>query len=308
MPAQKKNRKSRNPPKKVTKAKKKVAFGKSRRPFVEVKSRSHSELWITLGGDPTTHPQPDIVLDPRVLRPMVGPTPIYTPLISAMLPVWSYYNPVQGVTEKDMIGSTLTCKYLTAKLMFNFPDNVQLKNPRYYIIHGFIKTAPDNTAYTTPNRTSFTRPNLIDHIFNTLKEDFDEHTKNEFLQYKEKQNKDYIVIGYRRIRPSQEEQQITPFGVSIPSTDALAMHGKPSPKNIHLKWPVMNRKVKFTKGTDNSAIIVGGTPFFYDNNGTGMNGTPFILYYCPDAGQLVANGIANSPSIAYDNKLWFTDS
>lgn len=283
--------------------KKKANFAAKRNSFVEVKGRSHSDFWAYLGGAPGVNAIVDHVQDPRVLKSMTGESPTFTPLVSAFMPLWSYMNPIQGVTEKDMLGTTLTAKYLTAKIMFNFPDNVQLKNPRYYMVHGWVKIAPNLSPYTTPNKAAFTRKNFIDHIYNHIKVDFDEHTKNEFLQFKERSNKDYIVLGYRRVAPNQVRQQITP-AAEYNTAGVLTLHGKPSPKQITVKWPLNNRKIKYTRGTNNDTIITEGVPFYYDNKGF----APFLLYYCPDAGTLVAAGEGFSPSISYDNKLWFSDS
>jgi len=274
----------------------------SRRPFVEVKSRSHREFWATLGGG-AMYAEVDSVVDPTVLVNMTtDTTPTGQALISRLFPLWSYYNPVQGITEKDMIGRTLTAKYLTCKVQFEWPQFPSLKAPRYYLIHGFVKVPPNLTLYTTPTKSAFTRGNMLTHIENHVKSFFDQNDKEEFLTFKEKITKDFITLGYRRIRANRNvEGGINPTATGQTSGTVIA--GQNPIITTTLKWPLNNRKIKYSKGTNNDTVITGGVPFFYDNKGW----QPFMMYYCPDAGDVLPS-YQNSPSIAYNDKFWFTDS
>jgi hypothetical protein len=292
---------------------KKRKFQASRRPFVEVKSRSHREFWATLGGS-EMNAEIDTVVDPTILVNMTSDnTPTGQALLSRLFPLWSYYNPVQGVTEKDMLGRTLTAKYLTAKVHFEFPQFPPIKTPRYYLIHGWCKIPTNLTEYTTPSKTMFTRGNLLTHIENHIKRDFDQNNKDEFLIFKEKTNKDYIVLGYKRIKsdrnantgvpPTAHSGQIAPIvgGTGGGTVTPTIVVGSNPIQNHVLKWPLNNRKIKYRKGKNNDTL--NNIPFFYDNKGW----APFFLYYCPDAGTVLPS-YQNSPSIAYNDKFWFTDS
>lgn len=286
----------------ATYRRKKNNFQAKRRPFVEIKSRSHKEFWATLGGG-AMYAEVDSVRDPTVLKSMTTDgTATGLAVISNFFPIWSYMNPVQGITEKDMIGRTLTAKYLTAKVQFEWPQYTPLKSPRYYLIHGWVKTPPNLNLYTTPKKGEFTRGNLITHVENHIKQHFDENDKEEFLTFKEKSNKDFITLGYRRIRTDRNANGgINPSTTHDAST--VVISGQNPIVTTTLKWPLNNRKIKFVKGTNNDTVITQGIPFFYDNHGW----QPFMLYYCPDAGEITP-GYQNSPSIAYNDKFWFSDS
>ena len=290
----------------ATYRRKKMKFQNKRRPFVEIKSRSHKELWETLGGSDTYYPTVDGVSNPTSFVTLTSGVN-NSPVTSSMLPVWSYYNPVQGITEKDMLGTTLTGKYLSAKLTFRFPETPQVKNPRYYIIHGWVTTPTNLNEFTTPAKAAFTRNNLLSHIFNHLKRDFDQVGDLEFLQFKEKVNKQYRILGYKRINPDQRRQQFNPnqiFNPNAGSSGENQIAGTiPSDINLNLKWNLNNRKIKYSKGLNQDTVITDGIPFFYHNTGW----MPFILYYCPDSGD-IPNGVTNSPQLAYNDKFWFSDS
>ncbi len=284
---------------------KKQKFQNSRRPFVEIKSRSHKEFFQALGGSDGMFPEVDGVVNPLTnysLTKKAAVDPSQPALLSKYFPVWSYMNPIQGVSEKDMLGTTLTAKFLTAKLQFTFPDTNQLTSPRYYILHGWVKIPNNLTQYTTPARSTFTRGNQLDHIYNHIIKDFDETNKEEFLQFKEKTNKDYITLGYKRVRVNRNTNTgLNPTIAGEPQGIVIA--GSNPKVNMTLKWPLNNRKLKYIRGSDNSTVVPGGVTHFYLNK----DWLPFILYYCPDAGT-VPVGTANSPAIAYNDKFWFSDS
>ena len=278
---------------------KKMRFQAKRRPFVEIKSRSHYDLWKTFGGS-TTFPNVDTITDPQVGEYMIDSQD--QPLRSKMFPVWSYMNPVQGVTEQDMLGTTLTAKFLTAKVNFRFPQIIQTVNPKYYIIHGWVKVPMNLTEFTTPTRSGLTRSQLLQHIIQHVDRDFNQDGDDEFLQFKQATNKDYIVLGKRLVRPNQNRLQVQTQIVSGTQTDVL---GRLPEQHITLKWPMNNRKIKYVKGADST--MTGSAPFFYDNKGW----LPFIYYYCPNVGQIALSpgtGDQKSPHISYNDKFWFSDS
>jgi hypothetical protein len=276
-------------------------FAASRRPFVEVKSRSHKELWQYMKGS-STETEFDTIVNPTVIQHMTTGTAVATAIKMKMLPIWSFLNPIQGVTQKDIIGTTLVGKYLTAKVQFYYPQTPQVLSPRYYLVHGWVKVPCNNTAYTTPSRVDFTRENLLTHIENHVKNHFDEDGKDEFLQYKERTNKDFITLGYKRITTDRNANGgVNPQAIG--DAYASAVVGSNSIKTYHLKWPMQNKQLKYIFGTENDVSGAHNAPFMYNNK----SWLPFLLYYCPDAPTITA-GNANSPTIAYNNKFWFTDS
>lgn len=281
---------------------KKMKFQSARRPFVEIKGRSHRELWQTMGGHPDNYPTLDTIVDPTTVINLVTGGSSSPASRMRMLPLWSYLNPVQGVTDNDIIGTSMTAKFLTAKVQFYFPTTPQLTSPRYYIVHGWVKVPVHNTAYTVPSRTDFTRQQLLTHIQNHVKNFFDQDGKDEFLQFKEKSNKDFITLGYKRITTNRN---INP-GVNPTNSGyigAESLKGSNPVQTIVCKWPMNNRKIKYIYGTQNAVHGTPGTPFLYENT----QWLPFLLYYCPDK-DVVPAGSTNSPALAYNNKIWFSDS
>ena len=283
-------------------------FQASRRPFVEVKSQSHSDLWARLGGTPDTPTSGDVITDPRKLVNMsVVPagSPPGTPssaLITQFFHMWSFLSPLQGLGSQSMIGKTVTAKYLTCKVHFEFPIKAQLTNPRYYLIHGFVTIPMNGTLYTDPTRGDTTRSDIITHIQNHLKRDFDETRKEEFLRFNEKRQKDYKILGYKRIAPNRNRQQLP--GQIVYNSDAgnNVVHGVNSDKDYILKFPMNNKKITYSAGKQ-LTTPPPGLNMYYPNK----SWLPFVLYYCPDAGHVVG-GHDNSPSIAFNDKFWFTDS
>lgn len=301
------NRGKRN---KAFKSAAKKAMARKRAPFVEIKSRSHTELWETMGGTTMT-PVIDTVVDPKIIVHMAtvnaSPSSNNIPFISYGFPLWSYLNPVQGVGDNDIIGRSLTMKYLTARVHFEFPVNLPVKNPRYYLIHGWVKASPKLTEFTTPIRSQFTRAQLSEFIDDQVVNQFNNDADDEFLNFKEKQNKNYSILGYRRIKPKKNELMIDPQMYLTNTTVNPQTYGQPSPQNHTFRWPLNNRKIRYTTGATSET----STPFMYPNDhGTFL---PFLLYYCPDT-PLVPRGADGNygdnlcPKIAYDNKVWFSDA
>lgn len=277
-------------------------FANARRPFVEVKSRSHKDLWEYMKGESTATTF-DTIVNPLEPINMTTGTAVATAIKMKLLPIWSYLNPVQGVTEQDIIGTTMVAKYLTAKVQFYYPQTPQITSPRYYLVHGWVKVPVNLTAYTTPSRVEFERQDLLDHIQNHVKNYFDQDGKDEFLQFKEKSNKDFVTLGYKRIMTNRNTNggiNPTLIGSDQYSTGVL---GANPVKTFVVKWPMNNRKLKYIFGTQNQVSGATNAPFMYENK----SWLPFLLYYCPDA-DIISAGNQNSPVIAYNNKIWFTDS
>lgn len=310
--AKKRATNNRGKRKQAFKPKAKKVMAKKRAPFVEIKSRSHTELWTTMGGT-TIAPVRDTVVDPKVLVTMAtvntNPASNNIPFISYGFPLWSYYNPVQGVGDNDIIGRSLTMKYLTAKVHFEFPINAQVNNPRYYLIHGWVTMAPKLTGFTTPIREQFTRSQLLEFIDDQVVNNFNNDADDEFLEFKEKQNKNFKILGYRRIKPKKDELQVDPAMYLQSTTVRPQTYGRPSPQNHTFRWPLNNRKLRYTTGQTDSSVP--DIPHLYLNDaGTFL---PFLLYYCPDT-QYISRGADGNypdntcPIIGYDNKVWFSDS
>ena len=158
------------------------------------------------------------------------------------------------------------------------------------------------TEFTTPKRSELTRTAFTQHIADHINRDFDNDGDDEFLQFKQATNKDYVVLGKRLIRPNQNKLQVQTQIVSGQQTDVL---GRLPEQHIVLKWPMNNRKIKYVRGVDST--LSGSAPFFYDNKGW----LPFLIYYCPNVGQVALSpgtGDQKSPHISYNDKFWFSDS
>ena len=296
----------------------KKRFARKRAPFTEIKSISHTELWQKMGGLGLN--TVDMVKDPKILTHMATSTTSITtnniPFISKMFPLWSYYNPVNGTGDNEMIGRSLTAKYLTARLHFEFPVNAQLVNPRYYIIHGWVTKPCVLTQFTSPVKSAYTRSLLLEHIADMVVNDFNNDADDEFLDFKERQNKNYKILGYRRIKPKSTENQIQPTVHTTDTSINPQTFGAPSDQNHTFKWPLNNRKLRFTTGTSVAPVTI---PFLYTNDGDWL---PFLMYYCPDTDKIpqttsdigeppvpVTHYTDNQcPKIAYENKFWFSDS
>ena len=297
-------------------AKKKQA--RKRAPFVEIKSITHTQLWEKMGG--LGGSAVDTVKDPKILQHMATlNTNIQSnniPYISRMFPIWSYLNPVNGTGDNEMIGRSLTAKYLTARVHFEFPVNAQFQNPRYYIIHGWVTKPCVLTQFTSPVKTAYTRSLLLEHIADMVVNEFNNDADDEFLDFKERQNKNYKILGYRRIKPKANELQIQPTAHTTATSIVPQTFGSPSDQNHTFKWPLNNRKIRFTTGQSVAPVT---TPFLYSNDGDWL---PFLMYYCPDTDKIpqVTSNIGEPPvpvthypdnqcpKIAYENKFWFSDS
>jgi len=260
----------------------------------------------------------DTVSDPKHPQYMATTSPDPTlnnvPFITKLFPLWSYMNPIQGTDDNNMIGRSLTAKYLTARVHFEFPKKPQVKNPRYYLIHGWVTQPPGLTQFTNPTKVNFTRSAMLTHLHSMIVEDFNNDSPDEFLDFKEKQNKNYKVLGYRRIKPTQKDLQVQPEMLIKQDGTTINpdVYGSVSPQNHVFKFPLNNRKIRYTKGLTQQGVQV---PFLYPNDkGTWI---PFLIYYCPDTDRVpqdvTPTGQAiypdnQCPTISYDNKIWFSDS
>ena len=292
----------------------KTTMARNRRPFVEIKGRDHKSLWQTMGG--TGSNIVDNVSDPTLNKSMTVETGqgIFTPVKSNFFPLWSFLNPIQGVTDQDMTGTQMVPKYLTAKVTWTWPEKLQVNNPKYYMIHGWCTVPMNLTEFTTPKLSEFTRANMIQHIINHVRRDFDESVKNEHLQFKPIETKDYTILSYQRVRPNQNANQIVPVNaVTRPAGSDASMNpavitplGRLGQKTMTFKWPLKNKKQRYVYGASSATVDGKEVPFLYNNS----SWQPFLLYYCPSAGEGLgpALGIDNSPKIAYNDKTWFSDS
>lgn len=298
----------RNPPKhrlgsKNTTSQRK-AFAKTRQPFTEIKARDHKELWESLGG---TAAERDTITDPYVPKYLITPG-INAPQKLTFLPVWSYYNPVRGLDQTDMLGQYLTPKFLKMKLSFRppkaylsqpLPGSVRDASPRIFVIHGWMTNNLNLNQFTTPTREGLTRSDFIEYMTDHISQKWASSGRQNSLDFREATQSDIKILGYKRIRQPQQNQISIPLeGESLTSTTSTSVGQQPVVE-FSLNWRMNNRKVKYSKGTNQMT----DKDFLYPND----SWVPFVLIYQPDS-DYQASGQNYSWSFAYNDKTWFSDS
>lgn len=286
--------------------KKKNNFANKRRPFTEIKSQSHKELWGRLGGTTSLPTSGDVIFNPQVLQNMSAPGSgpgSEVPLITYWFPIWSYLSMTRGLGDKAMLGKSITGKFLTAKIHFEFPVTPQQYNPRYYMIHGWVTTPLNHTDYTNVSVKDTTRSDILNHIQNMTKRDFDQVSKEEFLNFNDKQQRNYKILGYRKMvnKNRMVSAGIEPTVLYNGAANTHMLRGVPQDVEFVAKWPMNNRKLTYSLGKQIT------TSNNYEHRFPNRAWLPFLMFYCPDAGH-ITTGTTNCPTVAYDNKFWFSDS
>lgn len=284
----------------------KARFAKTRRPFVEVKGRSHLELYNTMYGGEGGSVAVDNVEDPTLMKSLTTSGPGLPAQKLTFLPLWSFMNPVVGTSGKDMLGRYLTAKYLTCRVELHPPTHYDamsspFKSPRLYMIHGWMTKPVNANAFTTPTRDAFTRENLLDHLSNHISQKWRNDGDDNFLRFREKSQLDIKILGYKRIRVNSRNQlSVAPTVVNDSANDQQVVIGQNPIQEYRFKFPMNNRKIKYSVGANPSTSHAG---FNYPND----SWIPFVLLYQPDHLQQ-EGGVDKNWQFRYNNKLWFTDS
>jgi hypothetical protein len=221
---------------------------------------------------------------------------------------WSACSYNQGVTDQDMIGTSLFSKYLKAK--FEFTVNTITSTGRdvpggngfpseIYLIHGWC-TAPLNaTNNSTPNvlgqvdRVAFAK-----HVEEQVKEYYD--GENDQLSFDSKRRTSIKILSKRKLRVDRNSQLSLPQQVAS-GTEATSYFavGTLAPINMSHTWKTM-KKVHYTPGLTHPYMGQADT-FFYPN----WSWIPFSLIYQPNA---LSQEASQNIEFQYDNCHWYTDS
>lgn len=273
--------------------------------FVETKSRDHKQIWTEMGGTGTN--VIDRISNPQLRQYMVDTDDITLPSVTALFQlVWSYINPHVGVTSSDMLGRYLCPKFMNVKVSLNFPETINNIAPRLYLVHGWVTRPMDLNEFTTPTKSACTRTDLINHVLNYIKPYFDGDGQLEHTEYKEATQKDFITVGYKRIKFSQEKQlSVMPGRIvtedSAGTIDNVQEIGDIPPQDHTLKFKLRPDKVRYDEG--NTPSSSASYPFLYPNK----SWIPFWLIYNKDSSQM-PTGNANNFSVRYNDKTWFSDA
>ncbi len=277
-------------------AKKQMAI--RRKPFVEGKSRSNYEISVVIGVTGAI-PTVDEVTNPitsHVLSTTTAVTNIFQ---------WSYLNSFQSLAEQGQIGNAVYGRYLKCKLEFTLPSGAHtIQHPcDVWLVHGWV-TAPLNpTDKTTPDRGDMTRTDVITHIRNHCNEHFDD--KSDKLKFTEKKETNVKILGYRKIRPNNNESLGINNAVYHPTNSAgFITAGSKSPINMTCNWTV-NRKIHYENGTDQATSTPGGVAlqFMYP----AYQWLPFVLVYNPSFADFTA-GADYQIQCRSNNQFWYSDS
>ena len=293
-----------NPRRAKNVAKKK--FAAKRRPFVEIKGRSHEELYDSMFGQAGGQTPVDNVYNPTQSTSLTTGGPGDPAQKLTLLPLWSFMNPVVGTSDKDMLGRSLTAKYLTCRVTLRPPTHYDpnqepLASPRLYLIHGWMTNPINNNAFTNPSRESFTRADLLNYLSNHVSQKWKDDGDKNFLQFREKSQLDIKILGYKRIKIRRSNNLATPPTIVNDSANDQQITLGQNPRQDHtIRFNMNNRKVKYSYGTNPSASHVD---FLYPND----SWIPFVLLYQPDH-EIQPNGIDKNWQVLFNNKLWFSDS
>eukprot|EP01045_Picozoa_sp_COSAG04_P027234 COSAG04_NODE_3946_length_2405_cov_66.168690_1_plen_391_part_00 len=206
-----------------------------RQPLVETKQRVESDIAF-MNGHNTEHDW----TNPLAYRP-ISVANAFT-----LLPIECFTRQSQGFQEWNMIGSSITSKWLKTKIDFRFPFNnfvanengavidpalpgydpskrslnKIIENPcRLYMICGWV-TNPTNFPVNPPDHSpgvpairadTATQQDLFQHIENELKPYFDD--RSDKLSFRPKETTNIKIESYRRIKPNLNEaiaSQATP--------------------------------------------------------------------------------------------------
>lgn len=276
-------------------------FKNARRPFVEGKTRSLAD--VLKQGLPDSAAPPD-TMELSTAFEGYGNTNIPLDDAYTNFQVSSFITHQQGLQDFQMIGQSIFCKYIKAKIQFQFPPTFLLLKPaNLYLIHGWITTPPMWTDMTAPKAHEATRAQLNDHINQRLKQYFNE--KQDQLLFRPKSwNNGIKVIRKQKIVPDLNKQFSVPINHNVVST---SMSGAVPNVNKSCTWAV-NRKVHYQVSEEPN----GDDPaveFLYPNT----SWLPFMCVYNPDYRHFHADAAdgtdqGNRIRILMNNQMWYSDS
>lgn len=233
-----------------------------RQPLVETKQRVEADIaWMN--GHNTEHDWEN----PLAYRP-ISVANAFT-----LIPMEVFTRNSQGFQEWNMIGSSVTSKWLKTKIDFRFPHNnfvanengaiidpalpgydpskrslnMIIENPcRLYLICGWV-TNPTNFPVNPPDHApgvpairadTATQNDLIQHIQNELKPYWDD--RSDKLSFRPKETTNIKIESYRRIKPQLDTaiaSQAVPdthYSTTLPApATGATVYGHGSVPNVH---------------------------------------------------------------------------
>lgn len=275
-------------------------FKNARRPFVEGKTRNLAD--VLKNGLPSDSNPPD-TMALSTNFPGYGNQTIPLDDAYTAFQVSSYITHQQGLQDYQMIGQSIFCKYIKAKLQIQFPPTHILTKPaQLFLIHGWITTPPMWTDTTTPKAHEATRSQLNAHINERLKQYFNE--KQDQMQFRPKTwNNGIKVLGYQHVVPNLQRQFSIP--AEQPSGVGSLLGSVPN-VNKSCTWKV-NRKVHYQISEE---PVTGEDPveFLYPNT----SWLPFMCLYNPDFRHFTEDteggDVGNRIRVLMNNQMWYSDS
>ena len=300
--------KKRARPRTTAAYKKKGAYGKrnkkqfknARRPFVEGKTRSLTDV---LASNVPEASQPPNTLAESVNYPGLGLTSVLLDDAYTSLQMSAFTQQQRGLLEHQMIGNSIFVKYLKAKIKIDFPPiNILTKPAKLYLIHGWMTTPPNWTTATTPAINTATTADLQNHINQRLRNYFNE-LQDQMLFRPKSYDNGIKVIKKQEICPDLQKQ----FSIPAEQPSGVgSLYGSIPSVMKSCSWTV-NRKIHFTD-SDNG---VGLTDYLYPNN----SWLPFMVLYnpdfkafTPDAGDPAPTREGNRLHVLMNNQIWYSDS
>lgn len=281
-----------------------------RAPLVETKQRTHGNI-AGLNGHGVYVRDPDG--DPNTVQPFLTEGDVKQPLnwrrvlnddAFTNIPLMSFLRNSRGLYDYQMIGDSLTSKWLNLRLEVRFPQgeiiykntalgsdttrNMMIQeNYKLYMICGWV-TSPLHAPVHDDSGdrrvvSKITQEDLSQHIVSQIKPYFDDNIDP--LSFTPKQTTNIKIEKYVRIKPNLSEAiptQANPIKfVNGTSPTHLPNGSIPNVMKSHTFKP--NRKIHYDYGEQPTDP---GTEVDYENNFPNNSWLPFCVLYAPQFASL----------------------
>lgn len=226
------------------------------------------------------------------------------------LPLDVFNRNSRGLKDYQMIGDTITAKWLNTRVEIKFPSgeiintapnlgsdtsrNVMIQqNYKVYLIWGWV-TSPLNApvADSSGDRkivSEVTQLDLDQHIVSQVKPYFDDNLDP--LSFTPKQTTNIKIEKYIRIKPNLDEAiptQAIPLHVGGNAEEPIVVPPTGSIPNAQRNHTfTLNRKIRYDEGYP----AVQGSQVDYENNFPNNSWLPFCVLYTPQFAE--ANAVGN---------------
>lgn len=226
------------------------------------------------------------------------------------IPLDVFMRNQRGLKDFQMIGDTITAKWLNTRVEIKFPAgeiintnpsagsdtsrNVMIQqNYKVYLIWGWV-TAPLNAplADTSGDRktvSEVTQLDLSQHIISQVKPYFDDTVDP--LSFTPKQTTNIKIERYIRVKPNLNEAiptQAIPHHAGGNASDPLVIPPTGSIPNAQRNYNfTLNRKIRYDEGYPQEQ----GSLVDYENNFPNNSWLPFCILYTPNFAE--ANAVPN---------------